>query len=122
MTPFGKAVRHLRIEHEKLLGEMADALDMSPSYLSQIETGKKPIPVKLPEQIGAYLRLESAAVASLREAAALSQSEFRINVGTNAQASDRLLANDLAMEFARLTPEAKAEIERIVKGGRGARN
>lgn len=122
MTPFGKAVRHLRIEHEKLLGEMADALNMSPSYLSQIETGRKPIPPKIVDQIATVLNLETAAVASLREAAALSQSEFKISLDSDARPRDRVLANDLAMEFARLTPEAKEEIERIVKGGRGARN
>ena len=118
MTPFGKAVRHLRIEHEMLLGTMADGLGMSSSYLSQIESGKKPLPAGFADRISRLLSLDTEAAANLRQQAALSVAEFKIHIGESAPASDRILAGELAHEFARLTPEAKDSIARLLRGGR----
>ncbi len=42
--------------------------------------------------------------------------EFRIHVGDGAPASDRILAGELAHEFARLTPEAKDGIAKLLRG------
>ncbi len=117
MTPFGKAVRHLRIEHEMLLGSMADALDVSSSYLSQIESGKKPIPHGFADRVARHLRLDMVATNDLRRTAALSMAEFKIQVADSAPASDRILAGELAHEFARLTPEAKEGIAKLLRGG-----
>lgn len=117
MTPFGKAVRHLRIEHEMLLGSMADALSVSSSYLSQIESGKKPIPPGFADRVASLLHLDMISAAELRREAALSMAEFKIQVAENAPASDRILAGELAHEFARLTPEAKEGIAKLLRGG-----
>jgi transcriptional regulator with XRE-family HTH domain len=119
MTPFGKAVRHLRIEHEMLLGEMADALSVSPSYLSQIESGKKAIPSQFSDRVATLLKLDPSATTMLRQAAALSMAEFKIQLSHEAPASDKILAGELAHEFARLNPEAKAGIAKLLRGGRG---
>lgn len=116
MTPFGKAVRHLRIEHEMLLGSMADALGVSSSYLSQIEAGKKPLPQGFADRVAGLLALGAAETDDLRRQAALSMAEFKIQVGDSAPASDRILAGELAHEFARLTPEAKEGIARLLRG------
>ena len=116
MTPFGKAVRHLRIEHEMLLGSMADALGVSSSYLSQIESGKKPMPPGFADRVAQILCLDMIATAELRKQAALSMAEFKIHVGDGAPASDRILAGELAHEFARLTPEAKDGIAKLLRG------
>ena len=117
MTPFGKAVRHLRIENEMLLGGLADALGVSSSYLSQIEAGKKPIPPGFPDRVAQIMKLEAPAAADLRQQAAISMSEFKIVIETGAPASDRILAGQLAHEFARLTPEAKDSIAKLLRGG-----
>lgn len=47
LTDLGKYLRKLRIDNGELLKDMADKLEISCSYLSSIETGKK----KLTEQI-----------------------------------------------------------------------
>lgn len=44
--------------------------------------------------------------------------EYRIRLAEGATDDDRVLANEIAMEFARLTPDAKAKISRVIKGGR----
>jgi transcriptional regulator with XRE-family HTH domain len=117
MTPFGKAVRHLRLEHEMLLGTMADALGVSSSYLSQIESGKKPIPHGFADRIAQLMSLDMLATADLRQQAALSMAGFKIHIPDTAPASDRILAGELANEFARLTPEAKDSIAKLLRGG-----
>ena len=43
ITEFGKYIRKLRIDKIVTLREMADAVNLSPSYLSSIETGKRNI-------------------------------------------------------------------------------
>jgi len=119
MTPFGKAIRHHRIEHEMLLGEMAEVLGVSPSYLSQIETGKKPIPGDMTAKIAGLFELDGAALSALREAEAASTTEFKIRLGAASSVKDRIIANEFSHEFARLTPEAKERIQRIVRGEEG---
>jgi transcriptional regulator with XRE-family HTH domain len=116
MTPFGKIVRHLRIDREMLLGDMAELLNVSSSYLSQIETGKKPIPEGFAERVANLFNLAGDDLIALRTAVATSTSEFKIKMAESASTGDRILASELAVEFARLTPEAKARIQSIVRG------
>lgn len=116
MTPFGKLIRHYRIDHEMLMGDMADALTISASYLSQIETGKKPIPPGFVDRVGRLFNLQGVDLQALREAAAQSTTEFRIKLDDRAPAQERLIAQELALEFARLSPDAKNQIHKIIRG------
>lgn len=43
ITPFGQAVRLARLKVRKRLNEMAAAMGLSDSYLSAVETGRKPV-------------------------------------------------------------------------------
>ena len=45
ITEFGKALRKLRIDRGETLKIMADNLEMTSSYLSAIECGKRNIPM-----------------------------------------------------------------------------
>ena len=112
MTPFGKAVRKERIERHMLLGEMADRLGITSSYLSQIESGKRVIPEGLPSRVAAMLDLDGVETANLNRLAIQSTGEFRIQAQTP---RDRELANTFATELARLTPEQKTELERVFR-------
>lgn len=44
LTELGKFLRRLRLDHNELLKDMADTLDVSSSFLSAVETGKKTPP------------------------------------------------------------------------------
>lgn len=44
MTPFGAKVRQLRCERNVTLKAMAEALNVSPAYLSALELGKRGVP------------------------------------------------------------------------------
>lgn len=119
MTPFGKALRKLRIDRELLLGDMAERLGISPSYLSQIETGKKPIPNGFVEKWRSVFALADAEWIEIRHAAIVSTNEFKIQLSEQANAQDKVLADTLATEFARLSPDAKARIAKVIHGGKG---
>jgi len=54
LTDFGKAVRKLRIDADKTLGDMAKAISKSPGYLSSVEVGRKPVTDELIENTCEY--------------------------------------------------------------------
>ena len=56
MTPFGKEIRKLRIDADITLSDMADGIRKTPSYLSAVELGDKPLSDALVENIIDYLR------------------------------------------------------------------
>lgn len=117
MTPFGKAVRKLRIEHDMLLGAMAEVVDLSASYLSQIETGKRQVPIDLPVKISRMFNLPPEQASSLKQLAAQSMTDVSIKLGDDATVQDRMLATNFALAFARLNPEEKRKIQILVEGG-----
>ena len=43
---FGKCIRQQRKEQGLSLRKLAEKIDISPIYMSDIETGKKPVPIK----------------------------------------------------------------------------
>lgn len=56
MTPFGKAVRKLRIDADITLSDMAKALRKTPSYLSAVELGDKSLNDELVRATIGYLK------------------------------------------------------------------
>jgi transcriptional regulator with XRE-family HTH domain len=113
MTPLGKEFRKWRIDQGMLLGEMADALGISTSYLSQIEKGNKPIPPGFVERAIKHFKVDPATADEWLRAEIFSKSEFTVKV---ANERDREVAHQFVTEFARLTPEQKAEIQRVLGG------
>ncbi|OWV86049.1 XRE family transcriptional regulator [Rhizobium sp. R635] len=58
MTPFGEAVRRLRARKGVSQKEMADALNVSPAYLSALEHGKRGLPTfDLLQRIAGYFNI-----------------------------------------------------------------
>lgn len=51
LTEFGKFLRKLRIDNGELLKDMAIKLNVTPSFLSMVETGKRSVPKKWKEEI-----------------------------------------------------------------------
>ena len=54
LTEYGKAVRKARIELGVTISQMAKELECSLSYLSAMENGKRPIPMKYVQMTEAY--------------------------------------------------------------------
>lgn len=79
MTEFGKFLRILRIQRNENAQAMAKRLDMSPSYLSTIENGKRNIPASLEEDIIRLYALSELEQKELRGAIVRSSGMVKID-------------------------------------------
>ena len=103
LTPFGKEVRKVRIDHGHMLKDMADTLSVSPAFLSSVETGRKPVPPSLIDKIVAAYALDRQHADTLSRAAALSRDEFSINLRQLDSKAHREVAAVLARSFPTMT-------------------
>lgn len=113
----GKELRKLRIEREERLLDMAERLGKSSSFISAIETGKKPIPARFEEEVINAYDLPQHAAQSLRQASDRSRKEFTVR-------PDAPRARDTAALFARrinsLSEDQLTKIEKLLaKKGSG---
>lgn len=99
LTPFGKSLRKLRLDRGLLLKDMADLLDVSPSFLSAVEAGRKAIPPRIIEEIANGYKLNAIEVDDLRRAAFASTREMTIRFSENSTVADREAAALLARTF-----------------------
>ena len=92
LTPFGEAVRILRMRHEASMKTMADFLGISSSYLSGIEYGEKTLADKYIDGAIEFFtgRATSAELQELRRAAA--RSKDVVNVAALAPEARQLVA------------------------------
>ena len=77
-TSFGVLLRKHRLDRNETLYAMADAVGVSSSFLSAVETGQKPAPEELVNKLIAHLKLDWVDAAHLREAAVVTGPELRI--------------------------------------------
>jgi transcriptional regulator with XRE-family HTH domain len=119
MTPFGIMARQERKEKGITLGDMAEKLGLSSPYLSQLETGAKPLKEGFVEKVIRYFELSAEDAAAMRRAAAKSiastVSSVTIDLRQDASQRDRELASNLALSFNRLKPETKARLREMLK-------
>lgn len=80
LTELGKFLRHYRIEHGILLKDMAACLNIPSSFLSSIETGRKPIPSGLVDKIIQAYRLDHDQIKEIKKAEKLSISTVKIDL------------------------------------------
>ncbi|MDR2654529.1 MAG: helix-turn-helix domain-containing protein [Oscillospiraceae bacterium] len=114
LTFFGKALRTIRLERNLYLKDMANALNIEPSYLSSIENGKRnPTRSFLNKIISTYnligeerRNLEDAYVRTIRE------NSFKLN---NAEPYQVDLSLALARKLDSLSFEQVQEIRRILR-------
>lgn len=78
VTPYGRFVRIKRMELGRLLVEQAIFMDCTPSLLSSVELGRKPVPASWIPTISEFLNLDEKDQAKLREVAEKSNVEFRM--------------------------------------------
>jgi len=69
ITPFGIANRKLRLDKGLRLLDMAEKLKLSSSFISAVETGKKPIPAGYVDSVVRVLSLTPAEASELQKAA-----------------------------------------------------
>jgi transcriptional regulator with XRE-family HTH domain len=109
LTPFGIAIRKLRLDKGLRLVDMAEKLDMTVAFLSAIETGRKGIPDGLVVKISRSLRWPKEELAMLTTAVDLTRKEVRI--GDKSEADQELVAV-FARKLDSMPETEKAEFRR----------
>lgn len=112
ITKFGRELRKLRLDLGITLFEMAQAIEVSSSLLSSVETGKKPATDVLMNKLFSVYPAVRDRAAEFRRLAEETQKEVTINLKSNQHAG----ANELAMSFARKFDSfSEAEIDQLLK-------
>ena len=102
LTEFGKFSRKLRIDNGELLKDMAIKLNVTPSFLSMVETGRRSIPKKWEEEIE-----------ELKEAIIYSKKVFKINV-ENFEKEEKDLILMLARKVDNMDEKEKNNLKQIL--------
>ena len=76
LSPVGKFLRKKRRETRKLMITMADEMEVSPSYLSEVEAGERQVSRNLVAKIEQYFKLDEFETAMLHRAARRSNIAF----------------------------------------------
>ena len=116
-TELGKMLRKLRIDREETLGDMADHLGYTSSYLSAIEKGKRPAPVGFTKRIASFYSLDADYVGRLAEAADKTIKSVKVNLDATSDAQ-REVALVFARSFDDLDEETSRSILKILQAKR----
>ena len=108
-TELGKILRKLRIDREESLGDMADKLKYTSSYLSAIEKGRRPAPSDLANRIAALYSLSADAKKELESAADKTLMSIKVNIGATSD-----VKRDAALVFARTFDELDEETSKHI--------
>ena len=113
LTVFGIALRKLRLDCGEILKTMADKLEISSSYLSAIEVGKRNVPEDFIYRLSVLYNLDSERVHKLELAKLESQKEIVLELG-NAPFGKREAALLFARKFDDLDEQTAEKIKSLI--------
>lgn len=113
LTNLGKFLRKLRIDHGEILKDMADKLNVTVSFLSAVENGKKRMPSGWNEQICNLYSLTEQQKADFTTAVAETAEAIEMNLAP-ASINRRELAVSFARSFNSLDDDQAEEIRNIL--------
>lgn len=111
LTPFGIAIRKLRLDKGMRLLDLAARMQCSVSYISAIETGRKPIPDSYVVTVGRAMKLSAEEIRELRRAADRTRKEVRLD---KLPEEDRELVAAFARKLDQVPAAMVAELKKIV--------
>jgi len=114
-TEFGRFVRKLRVDHDEVLKDMANKLEVSSSFLSSLENGRKKIPESLSGRLIEQYGLNQEEQTRLFDAVNMSNNEVKLNL-TMLDDKTRTMAVSFARRFEELDDEEIQDIIRILRG------
>jgi len=107
LTEFGKVLRDMRKTRGERILDMADKLNVSPAFISNVEHGRKEPPSGFDAKLFQAYTLNLNEMTELSRAFAAAKSAFTISPDTN-------LEKETVAMFARCLPKiAPAELEQI---------
>lgn len=104
LTKLGIFLRKLRLDNGEILKDMANKLDVSASFLSAVENGKKRIPQKWYEEIPKLYSLKENEEIEFRKSIAETEDVVEINL-QNLSSTKREFAFSLARKLETITEE-----------------
>lgn len=112
----GVFLRHLRIDADEVLGEMAANLNMSPSYLSAIENGKRDLPEGFCDLVIQKYKLEGNKAKKLKQLEV--ETRKKIIIPMDATLSERQMDTALmfAKDFSKLNDNQLNNIIAVLRG------
>ena len=113
ITNVGKFLRKLRIDRGETLFNMATKLDVSSSFLSAVENGKKKTPSAWVEKLTSLYGLSDSQVSELCDAIADANDVVEINV-QNSPVENRQLAVAFARQFDSFDKETLEALRQIL--------
>src|SRR5262245_11552613 len=111
LTPFGIAVRKLRLDKHIPLLDVAKLLDCSAAFVSAIETGRKPIPDGFVLTVARAMKLSTEELATLRKAADRTRKHVSIE---KLPENQREIVAAFARRLDKVPPDMMAELKKIV--------
>lgn len=116
LTRFGKEARKIRIEKNITAKELAERMQVTPSFLSAVETGRKEIPSDFIQRMSVALKLSAATRAALERSADASKGSVRVKMQTDASEGDRELVAMFARDFGGLSEKQKTKLRSLLEG------
>ncbi len=114
LTPLGRELRKLRIDHGETLGDLAEALDLSVAFLSAIETGRKNVPRDFISRVVEHYKLDKAQSRKLSNLAEISQREVKVSLAKRSDKEREMVAL-FARNFADLTDVERQKINKVLE-------
>lgn len=111
ITPFGIVTRKLRLDKGLRLLDLAEKLNLSSSFISAVETGKKTIPASYVGSVAKAMGLTQAETIELQRAADRSKTVIDVD---GLQGNQRELVAAFARKLHDLSPEFLEEIKKRV--------
>lgn len=116
LTSIGMFLRKLRIDEGEILKDMAAKLNVTVSFLSAVENGKKHMPSAWNKRICELYHLSEIQKNEFTTAIAETEDTIVLNfVGQNMKS--RELAVSFARKFSEIDDEQVSEIQKILQGG-----
>lgn len=114
MTEIGKFLKKLRVDNGEVLLTMADKLDVSPSFLSAVELGKKKMPYEWNMKIRSIYALTRAQEDEFDEAISISEKAVMLDF-EEASPTAKKLAVSFARSFSNFTNEQLEAFKKLMK-------
>ena len=114
ITEFGRILRNIRMECNELLKDMADKLNITSSYLSAIEHGKREIPEGFVNDIICLYNLNETAAAEVKRVAVKSRLTLKLDLNGQGEKTKNL-ANAFARKLGDLDDNQINEMMNIIK-------
>ena len=116
LTPFGLTLRKLRLDKNLRLFDLAQLLDLSPAFLSAIETGRKPIPGGFVTKLSRAMELTAQEVNELGKAKDRTRREIKVDQNKE---EDRELIASFARQIDGMPPEKRDAIKKLLSSLEG---